>query len=543
MKKIPIIDLIKSETKTSKCPIVLAAMVAGLVHTVLIGIVNEASQSFLTDSRLNTLLFIWFLLAMAVFICTQTYASTKAVQVIEGGLHCIRLRISNKIRQAELSFVEKKNKGEIYLNLTKDGNLISSSSTILVTAAQGVIVTLFTFMYIAWLSPLAFFILSALTTLLAIYHFTRTRLIQDDIKEADQHEIYFFGLLNHVLMGIKEIKLNDRKNNDLFACIKKVSKASERTKVQVGDKFVFHVFATSFMQALLLGSIVFILSRFSSGHREIITPLIAITLFVSGYINIILYSVLFFMQVNESIRNIQRLEDDLDRAHCPVKKINLKKMKKLYNFRTIDLADVEYIYRDDEGCPIFPLGPIRLSIKRGEMVFMVGGNGSGKTTLLKLLSGLYFPHEGKINIDGQALAIQDYAGYRNLFAAVFSDFHLFDQLYGLDELEDQHVDDWLKRMQLEEKTSYEDGRFSTLNLSTGQRKRLAFIAAMLEDRPICIFDELAADQDPEFRAVFYNQVLPDLKRRGKTVIAVSHDDRFWHIADRVVKFEYGKRVT
>ena len=83
--------------------------------------------------------------------------------------------------------------------------------------------------------------------------------------------------------------------------------------------------------------------------------------------------------------------------------------------------------------------------------------------------------------------------------------------------------------------SYADGRFSTLDLSTGQRKRLAMVAALLDDKPIYIFDEWAADQDPGFRRYFYEGLLGELKARGKTVLAVTHDDRYFGVADRVVK--------
>ncbi|NKB23226.1 MAG: cyclic peptide export ABC transporter [Kiritimatiellae bacterium] len=542
MKRIPLINLIQSETETCKWPIVLATMVAGIANTVAIGIVNEAAHSFLADSTFNTRLLICFLLTIAVFIYTQTYSLRRAVQMIEGAVFNTRLRISDKIRQAEWSFIEGENKGEIYLKLTRDGNLISAASTTLVMAVQGVVVMVFCFMYIAWLSQLAFLILGVLTALVAFYHFGRNQLIRDDIRESEKQEIYFFGLLNHVLMGFKEIKLNDRKNDDLFACVKEVSKASKQARMKVGNKYVSHALMINLMQALLLGSISFILPVFRLGYTEIMLPLIVISLFVMGSIRVIFYSMRHFMEINESIRSLQGLEKNIDQAYCPVKKVDQKKIKRLYDFRTIDLTDLEYAYRDQEGYPLFPFGPATLSIKRGEMLFVVGGNGSGKTTFLKLLTGLYFPHEGTISVDDKAVYIRDYAPYRNLFATVFSDFYLFDQLYGIGKVEDRKVDDWLIRMQLAEKTSYEEGKFSSLSLSTGQRKRLAFIAAILEDRPICIFDELAADQDPEFRVAFYEEILPDLKRQGKTIIAVSHDDRFWHVADRVVKFEYGKQI-
>jgi putative ATP-binding cassette transporter len=542
MTKIPLFDLIRSETATRKSLIILAAIIAGIAHTVSIGIVNEAAQSFVNHSVFNAPLFKWFAGSMILFVVTQTYSLTKAVHVIEAGFYNTRLRIAEKIRHVEWSFIEGRNKGEIYMSLTRDGNLISTSAMVLVIAGQGVVVAFFSFIYIAWLSLVAFCVLSVMTALLVVFYFGRIRHIRKNIQAADKHEIYFFGLLNHLLTGFKEIKLNRKKSDELFSRIEEVADASRHARMTVGEKFVFHAFAVNLMQSLLLGAIVFVIPQYSASHLEVVTPLIAITLFASGYISMVLHSIRHFVQVNEAIRNMQRLEEDLDRVNRPFEQVDSNAVQSLYGFGSIELSGVEYVYRDEEGCPLFPFGPLSLKITKGELLFVVGGNGSGKTTFLKLLTGLYFPHAGQINIDGRPVDLGDYALYRNLFSGVFSDFHLFDQLYGLREISDRTVDDWLERMQLEKKTRFESGRFSTLDLSTGQRKRLAFIVSMLEKRPICIFDELAADQDPEFRSIFYNEILPDLKKQGKTVIAISHDDRYWHVADRVVKFEYGKLV-
>jgi putative ATP-binding cassette transporter len=124
---------------------------------------------------------------------------------------------------------------------------------------------------------------------------------------------------------------------------------------------------------------------------------------------------------------------------------------------------------------------------------------------------------------------------------VFSDFHLFENLHGMEMLDDQ-AKHYLKRLQLDHKVQVQDGVLSTTELSQGQRKRLALMTAYLEGRPIYLFDEWAADQDPVFKEVFYYQLLPELKARGKTIIVISHDDRYYHIADRVIKMDSGKIV-
>jgi len=173
-------------------------------------------------------------------------------------------------------------------------------------------------------------------------------------------------------------------------------------------------------------------------------------------------------------------------------------------------------------------------------LFRIGGTGSGKSTLMKTLVGLYHPTSGAIVMDGTLITAETAAWYRSHFTVIFSDYHLFDRLYGFEHVSPTRVNELLKLMQIEDKTAFEDGRFTTLELSSGQRKRLALVVALLEDRPILVLDEWAADQDPPFRKFFYEQILADLKRQGKTVIAVTHDDRYFAVADRIVKMEYGQ---
>ena len=542
MIKSPVLELLKSETENSIGTLAFMAMVAGLTQTISILIVNTAVVKFVEESYVDTRLFFLFILVMVLVIYAQTYVLKQTIELIEGAMARTRVRITNKIRQAELASIEGKNQGDIYLNLTQDGNLISASSMFLALAIQSSFIVLFCFIYIAWLSPVAFVVLISLMVLFLWFYYVQDRSIQEHMDRASEQEASFFGLLNHMLLGFKEIKLNNAKNDGLFNHVQQVSQEAKQSKITVGKKFVLEFFATILMEACLLTAVVFILPSFNEGHGTIIISITAVVLFLSGHLYMMLGALPIFSWVNARAAKILRLERELDQTYRPVEKMAPREVEKLYDFRMIDFIDMEYVYRDEEGYPLFPFGPVTLSIKREEILFIVGENGSGKTTLLKLLSGLYFPHKGKIRVDGEVIPIQAYGPYRNLFATVFSDFHLFDKLYGLDAVEDRQVEDWLKRMQLEKKTSCWNQVFSTLTLSTGQRKRLAFIAALLENRPIYIFDELASDQDPEFRRVFYEEVLPDLKRKGKTILAVSHDDRFWHVADRVVKFEYGKQV-
>jgi putative ATP-binding cassette transporter len=210
-------------------------------------------------------------------------------------------------------------------------------------------------------------------------------------------------------------------------------------------------------------------------------------------------------------------------------------------WESVELVGVTHRYYREGDDDHFTMGPIDLALRPGEVVFLVGGNGSGKTTLAKLIAGLYAPEEGEVRLDGLPVTDATRAAYMQHFSFVFSDFFLFDSLLGL---ESPGVDDeaarWLERLQLSHKVSVRDGRLSTTALSQGQRKRLALLTAYLEDRPIYIFDEWAADQDPTFKELFYLELLPALRARGKGVLVISHDDHYYATADRLLKLDYGR---
>jgi putative ATP-binding cassette transporter len=217
-------------------------------------------------------------------------------------------------------------------------------------------------------------------------------------------------------------------------------------------------------------------------------------------------------------------------------------VRPLTSFEQVELVNVTYLHRGQGEDPSFTLGPINLTFKPGELVFLGGGNGSGKTTFAKLLTGLYVPREGEIRLNGQTVRRAALERYRQLFTVIFSEFHLFSELHGLaaPDLEDK-ARTYLKLFQIDNRVSVTNGAFSTTTrLSGGQRKRLALVVAYLEDRPFYIFDEWAADQDPHFKEIFYTQLLPELKSRGKVVLAITHDDRYYHLADRLLLLEDGK---
>ncbi|WP_267210844.1 cyclic peptide export ABC transporter [Chelatococcus asaccharovorans] len=272
-------------------------------------------------------------------------------------------------------------------------------------------------------------------------------------------------------------------------------------------------------------------------ENEAITGFIIVMLFAKGPIEELASALPVLSQAQIAFRRISALTASLAEGG-----LQIDGPQASFRFRdSLALDGVRYLFPGAARDAGFALDIPHLVIRRGEVTFIVGGNGSGKTTLIKILLGLYQPRSGAVLLDGEPISAAELDGYRQLFSGVFADYHLFDELI-VGPGGEARVSAWLRRLGLADAVEFRDGRFSTTDLSTGQRKRLAFIHAVLEDRPILMFDEWAADQDPGFRRLFYRELLPELRKIGKTVIAVSHDDRYFDAADRVVHMAHG-RIT
>jgi putative ATP-binding cassette transporter len=295
---------------------------------------------------------------------------------------------------------------------------------------------------------------------------------------------------------------------------------------------------------LLVALVLFILPRLSLTSFDILAEISAGVLFLAGPISTLVGSVQVYATANVAAENIDDLEAALDRHVRPLSQRRARPLVIREPFGEITFERVEFTYVDKDGNVSFRFGPIDLSISRGETIFVTGANGSGKSTFVYLLTALYFPTRGVLRLDGQPVSEENAGAYRNLFAAVFYDFHLFDRLYGLHDIDRQQVEALLQRFQLTGRTGLVDNRFETLDLSSGQRRRLALLVNYLENKPIIVLDEWAAEQDPAFRRYFYTDILAELKAMGKTVIAVTHDDRYYDMdyIDRILKFEEGQLV-
>ena len=536
-----IIDFYKKERTTSGIDILVMACTSGLSNGSLLAIITFAAKAVSRDSDGGSFRYlILFIISLLSFIMGKRYALKHATIIIEGLIKKVRTRITNKIRQSELLFFENIEKSHIYTRINQDTNFISQSALLIINSCQSALILVFCLFYIAWLSKVAFFItVGAIIAAVIIYLMYRKE-VNHLLQEITDKETELFDSLTHIVDGFKELKVNRRKSDHVFTHFKDISDSTEKIKIKTGIAFVTDFVYSQTFFYILIAILVFLLPMFIDTYSEVIIKLVMAVLFIIGPVEMVVGVIPVLARANVAVGNLYKLEELIDKEGGIIPQTEQAPFQPIESFREIRIDKVTFNYKDKDEKVLFHLGPIDLSIKSGEVVFLVGGNGCGKSTLLKLLSGLYYPSSGVLYLDDDVLSKPIYPSYRELFSLIFADFHIFDRLYGFGEVDTKKVNDLIKLMELDKKTQYVDGKFTETNLSTGQRKRLALIAAFLENKPIYMFDEVAADQDPEFRAYFYNELLMDLKKRGKTVIAATHDDKYFHVADRVLKMEYGK---
>ncbi|MFC3051544.1 cyclic peptide export ABC transporter [Kordiimonas pumila] len=515
-------------------------LVAGCANAFLIVVINQVAVLIAQGQRPTWFEVITFLTAFVLYYVCNKKALLDANNIIENLLKNLRINIADKLRQSELRTVNKVGRGRLYSLLAYETNHLSVTFPILVENFQQAVLLAVAMIYLGYLSlaALAVFFIAVLCGIL-IYAYINENYseVLETVARQQEKVLDLYGDLIH---GSKEIRLNQKRSKDIMNVFFNESDNTEELLTNSGKQWTMMVLLSAFVMDLMLGIVAFVFPHYIEGHSDIIFQLIPTLLFCFAPLSKMVAHSPLFIRAGVGLSSIYQMEKEIESARGVSTAVARNKGKKFQDFKEIRFKDVIYEYTDKQGAAVFTSGPWDLEVKRGELTFLVGGNGSGKSTALRLMSGLYNWDAGQLFVDGDEVTVKDVAGFRELFTTIFSDFHLFDRLYGLEHVDPEEVEKLLKIMDLADKVQFKNGRFSDTHLSTGQRKRLALITAILEDRPIYLLDEWSAEQDVHFREYFYTSILTDLRARGKTVIVVTHDERFWHLADRVVKFDLGQ---
>jgi putative syringomycin transport system ATP-binding/permease protein len=467
-----------------------------------------------------------------------------------GIITSLRIALCKKILDTPLEEIDKRGAANVLTLLTNDIPQLIHTLMILPMILVQATILVFGIAYLAWLSWIILFLtIGSMLMGVILYSFFLRRGMSFSRKVRDEFNV-FNENIHGLVFGIKELKLNsDRRRWFRRAAIDFSSKRVARYSCIEGLWFTGGGNVEQLSFAILIGFLIFGAPSFEILNATTLTACILAILYVMGPLAILVGTA---PQLGEGAVACERLAEFgfsiseqearvLDRSQAYV-----KMQPSLKSWNGIELRDVRVDYRSHDSTIEFELGPINMQIGPGELVFIVGGNGSGKSTLAKILTGLYSPTQGRILLDAEPVNDSNRDLYRSLFAVVFTDFHLFNRVIGpgKETATTTLAQEYLTELGLAEKVRINGKNYTTTKaLSNGQRKRLALLCAYLEDRPIYLLDEWAADQDPTFKKFFYESLLPELKSRGKCVIIITHDDQYFELADRIIKLSDGRIVS
>ena len=516
---------------------VMVAIVAGVISggcsARLIALINTAIAQNSPSA------FIAPFVGLAVLaLVTGSLSQFVLIDLAQDSIYRLRLRLSQQILSAPLQQLERLGPNQLLAVLTEDVQTISNTVFVIPVLCIDIAVSGGCLVYLGWLSgwvlvAVLVFLLAAIALVQTLINYAY-RYIRLARQEVDQLFRHFRSLTD----GIKELKLHSNRRQTFFETDLTVSAAASQRYQKTAYKIAS--LATGGGQMLffmLVGLLLFGVPQLAPNTQAVLPAYILTLTYLLGPIENLIQQLPSLASADVAIKKVTAMGLTLaEQAEID----SVVRQPSSSGWQTLTLDRVAHTYHSDDTDHAFSIGPLSLTFEAGELVFIVGGNGSGKSTLAKLITGLYSPEAGELRLDDRPIVDTNREWYRQHFSAIFSDFYLFERLIAAEALTvDEQALTYLKKLELEQKVSVQDGQLSTLALSQGQRKRLALLAAYLEDRSVYLFDEWAADQDPVFRDVFYTQLLAELKQRGKTVLVISHDDHYFHLADRVIKLAQG----
>jgi putative pyoverdin transport system ATP-binding/permease protein len=535
-----LIRLLQSLGKKPLRRLIGYAIASAISTTIVLGVVTYAAQQ-INDTKkefVDVPLAVIFAVSLLIFMVSESRMIAKLAADLEEAIDRLRMQLIDRLRHADLWRLEHFGQSRLFGNITQSCKIISSNSHYLAQAMRSIILIATILIYIATVSVISFLILSVILAAASTIYYRLNKSLEKHQEELADHEAKLFECVSDLFDGFKEQRLCSARSQALSETFTRLSDEMVEARSDVHrhswQQFVFG--ETTFN--LMLGLAVFVVPIYSPSVSTQLVKISAAILFMSVPVFGLMQSLAVLRAAEAAAGRMMALKGELaglteQGSEGPSEPVPV-------NFAEIQMAALQFTFPAPVGEKPFTLGPMDINIRRGEVIFVTGGNGSGKSTFIKLLTGLYHPQQGRLMIDGREISAERLAAYRALMAPVFSDFHLFSRLYGFEDVDQITANELLTWMEMEQVAGFKEGGFTRIDLSTGQRKRLAFIAVLMEAKPILILDEWAADQDSHFRKKFYREILPELRRRGLTIIAVTHDDRYFDAADRRLHLEEGR---
>jgi putative pyoverdin transport system ATP-binding/permease protein len=535
------LHFVVQRSRTMAWLLVCAGVLSGLLSAGVLALINHVLHR---SSDHSLLVIVGFAALVAGKLLSNLWSQLLLVRFSQDTILDLSLSLCAKILRAPLRRSEQRGAANMLVTLTDDVSWVTWAIQCFPQLIMNVAVVLSCGFYLAWLSWSTFLGVVGLTLFGVLgYRLLHTSAFSV-IYAAREARAELFRHFRSLTDGLKELLMHRARRQEFVDQeVRRAAESYRQANLEATRRHALSEAWTQIMFYSLIGFVVFLFPSVVTLSPEALTGYVVAVLYMMGPIWGIVGAVPTLERGQVALENIERLGVSLDVDHevaPPEELIGLKEgMPPIVQWN-----DVTFSYDEEKGVGTpFTLGPISLELHPGELVFVIGGNGSGKSTFVKVLTGLYRPREGTVTLAGTMVTDAHREWYREHFSVVFSDFHLFDKLLGQsDSHAERFAPQYLRWLNMDQKVTMRERTFSTLDLSQGQRKRLALVTAYLEDRPIFVFDEWAADQDPQYKEIFYKTLLPDLRERGKLVVVITHDDRYFHLGNQVIKLEDGKLV-
>ncbi len=517
---------------------VVTGVVSGLCLTGMIALIHQGINTELADFQFLVYSFLGLWVVYGITSVLTTYSITKLSQDV---VLDMRIDLSKKIMKASFKEMERK-QNQLLTILTDDITTINDFVNRLpniFTSLAMVIGCVFYMAFISWELILIFLLLFTMAYFLTkhpLNHFKYT------MRQSRDTQKDLVGHFKSLVFGLKELLLSIRLREGFIGNVLLPSAKAQR-EFNLWARLWISIFSRASEMILLLGFGLLLVGiyNFQIVSFETLAQFLMISLFTLSPLSNIGGFLPFLGKADIALEQINDTGLILEKAE-----INRSEEEPSFDEKEgsyLKLDEITYTYFHEGEDKFFQLGPISLEIEKGQMVYLLGGNGSGKSTLAKIICGLYIPETGKVQMGDTAVKKGNLDAYRENFNAIFTDFYLFDHLDHLDSGELQvDVERYLKLLELDKKVTIKDNKLSTTSLSTGQRKRLALLLSYLDNKPFYVFDEWAASQDPYYKEVFYRTLLPELKAKGKTLLVITHDEKYFDGADKFIMLQDGKMI-
>lgn len=517
--------------------ILIVGLLVGLCSSLLIALINHTTQLVVKEKSVISEFFI-FIPLLVCYLVLIRLNNNENTSNSEGLIYRFKMHTMGLILRADMATLKKIGEPNILMAVANDTIVISYGASQLASTIQSLSVMFFAIFYLFFISMtagLAVLIFSVVVSVVAIKlmgaHFAMLELARDKERIANGH-------IAEMLAGFKEIKLHSTRAMEISADLIDFSHEAMVLKKNTLHAYLGVTAGVQTMMYVLIGCVIFIVPILSSSFNLHVVNVTTTVLAISGTMAGMVMTFSLLIQAEKAALSMNSFMDRIeimrqqsaDTHEFPIAQVN-----------SIRLENIVQSLNGETSAPPFVVGPISYEFHAGQVYFIRGNNGSGKTSLIRILTGLSTPESGQIYVNDEAVFAAESQAYRDLFSAIFGDFHLFQRLYGLAVTDENEVNYWLEKLEIIDKVQYNEGKLTTVSsLSTGQRKRVALLVSILEKRPAIILDEWASDQDPEFRKFFYEMIIPELKALKKLVIAITHDDNYFDQADHLLLVDQGR---